>query len=83
MPTPDDEPDNLILRYLRRLDEKMDRLIADMHDMRQRVTALEIQGGGMVATEQSHYGFIMQRFDRHETRLERIERRLDIAEVTS
>jgi hypothetical protein len=30
------EPDNLTLVYLRRLDEKVDRLIADNHDIKAR-----------------------------------------------
>ena len=43
------EPDNIVLVYLRRLDEKVDRLMADVSDIK--------------------------------TRLDRIERRLDLVEL--
>ena len=36
-----DGPENLVLVYLRRLDEKMDRVLGDIHDLKHRVTSLE------------------------------------------
>ena len=73
-----------VLDYLReqfdRLKPKLDRLTADLGEIRQRLTTLEIQGGGFVATEQSHYGQTMLRLDRFGDRLDRIERRLDLAD---
>ena len=36
-----EQPDNLVLRYLRRIDEKVDRLTEDVHDLKQRVTDVE------------------------------------------
>ena len=62
-----DEPDSLILVYLRRLDVKMDVLSADMRDVKQHLTALEIQ-----------YVSLATRLDRLDARMERVERRLDI-----
>ena len=73
-----DEPDNLTLVFLRRLDTKMDRVIEDVADVKQRLTTLEIQVGQMVATEASHYAQTMLRIDRVEVRIDRIERRLDL-----
>jgi predicted nucleic acid-binding Zn-ribbon protein len=64
------EPDNLVLVYLRRLDEKMDRLLDDMRDLKVRVTGLE---EGMAG--------VNRRLDRMELRIDRIERRLEIADA--
>jgi len=61
------EPDNLTLVYLRRLDEKMDRVIDDLGELKQRVGACE---AAIVRLQASH--------DRLTDRLERIERRLDL-----
>ncbi len=62
-----DEPDNLVLRYLRRLDEKMDRVIDEVGDLKRRVGVVE-----------DRIANLERRFDRMETRLERIERRFDL-----
>lgn len=62
-----DEPDNLVLKYLRRLDEKFDRVIDDVHDLKVRMTSVE---EGLVG--------VQRRIDRMEVRLERIENRLDL-----
>lgn len=64
-----EEPDNLVLSYLRRIDEKMDRLVDDMHDIKVRLTAVE---EGLVG--------VQRRVDRMESRLDRVERRLDLVE---
>lgn len=73
-----DEPENIVLIYLRRLDAKTDRVLEELTDVKHRVTALELQIGQYAATEQSHYAASMSRFDRIETRLDRLERRGDI-----
>jgi hypothetical protein len=69
-----DEPENLTLVYLRRIDEKLDRLVDDVGELRQRVTSLDEQAarirGDMVAMN--------SRIDRVQGRLDRIERRLDL-----
>jgi hypothetical protein len=50
-----DEPENPVLVYLRRIDEKIDRLSDDIGDLRQRVTSLDEQAarirGDLVASE--------------------------------
>lgn len=74
-----DDPENLILVYLRRIDARVHDLRTDMQELKQRLTALEIQIGNLSGTEASHYAQTMQRLDRHEARLDRIERRLEIA----
>ena len=69
-----DEPDNVVLAYLRRIDEKVDRLLADVRDLKARMTSLEAQVGHL------HLDFAGQsaRIDRIETRLDHIERRLEL-----
>ena len=64
------EPDNVALVYLRRIDEKVDRVIEDVRDIKFRVTNLEEGQAG-----------IQPRLDRVEARLDRIERRLDLVEL--
>jgi hypothetical protein len=63
------EPDNVVLVYLRRIDEKADRVIDDMRDIKFRVTTLT--KGKLVSNAE----------DRVEARLDRIERRLDLVDL--
>ncbi|WP_407051005.1 hypothetical protein [Methyloraptor flagellatus] len=63
------EPESLVLVYLRRIDEKVDRLIDDVHDLKVPVTNVEEGLAG-----------INRRLDRLETRMDRVERRLDLAD---
>ena len=63
------EPDNVVLAYPRRIDEKVDRVIDDVRDIKVRVTNLEEGQAG-----------IQRRLDRVEARLDRIERRLDLVD---
>jgi len=69
-----DEPENLIPIYLRRIDEKIDRLELPIADLCRRVTSL----GSMI--DRLHGDFAAQtgRFDRVELRLDRIEQQLEI-----
>jgi hypothetical protein len=78
-----DQPENLTLIYLPRLDSKMDSLSQDIADLKQRMTAVEVQLGSMASTELSHYASLATRLDRRDARLERIERRLDLAEASA
>ncbi len=64
------EPDSLVLIYLRRIDEKVDRPIEDVHDLKSRMTALEENLAG-----------VQRRIDRLELGVERIERRLDLVDT--
>jgi archaellum component FlaC len=63
------EPENLLLQYMRRFDEKLDRVVDEMIDVKVRLTAVEEGLAG-----------VNRRLDRLELRVERIERRLDLAE---
>ncbi|MEM1103751.1 MAG: hypothetical protein AAGH48_06555 [Pseudomonadota bacterium] len=65
-----DEPENVVLIMLRRMDEKLDRVLDDVQNLKVRMTAVE---EGLVA--------LNRRVDKVEMRLDRIERRLDLAET--
>lgn len=65
-----EDPDSIILVYLRRIDEKLDRVIADVAELKTRVGILEQQ-----------YASISNRIDRVESRLDRIEQRLNLVEA--
>ena len=73
-----DEPDTLVLIFLRRLSASMAELRADVTDIKHRVTALDIQVGQQASTEQSHYASVAIRLDRLDTRLDRLERHANI-----
>jgi hypothetical protein len=69
-------PDNLVLVYLRRLDEKLDRLTSVVNDLGRRVTSMETK----VVLLHGDFATQSERLDRRiDVRLDRIERRLDIA----
>jgi hypothetical protein len=76
-----DEPENLTLRYLRRIDEKIDRLGEDVIDMKARMQTV---GTGLVDIRRDIVNLhadivrIDHRLDRVEQPLGRIERRLDL-----
>jgi hypothetical protein len=63
MPDTDEGAINIVLRYLRAIDRKVDRLIDKNQDVLARVPALEAS--------------LALVLDRIETRLDRIERRLE------
>jgi hypothetical protein len=64
------EPDNVVLVYLRRIDEKVGRVIDDVRDINFLVTNLEEGQAG-----------IQRRLDRVEAPLDRIEPRLDLVDL--
>lgn len=72
-----DQPEDLILAYLRRLDTSMTESIADVTEVRQRMTILEMQVGHLVAAEASHYAALITRLDRFDLRFDRLERLAD------
>ena len=77
------EPENLFLIYLRRLDEKLDRVIADVHDLKVRMTSVEEMLARVqldIADVRLDIAGINRRIDRVDHRLDRIERRLDLVE---
>jgi predicted nucleic acid-binding Zn-ribbon protein len=65
-----EEPDNVVLIYLRRLNERLDGLHEDNREIETRLGILEQQGASLSS-----------RIDRIELRLDRIEKRLDLVEV--
>lgn len=60
------------LRILRQMDEKLDRLIDDVNDLKVHMTNVEENLAG-----------VHRRLDRVEARLDRVERRLDLADATT
>ncbi len=64
-----DGPDSLVLRFLRTIDGKLDRVLDEVSDLKIRVTNVE---ENLVA--------LNRRVDRFDARAERIERRLGLAE---
>jgi hypothetical protein len=75
-----DQPENLMLVYLRRLDAKMDQIVDTLGDHGRRLTALEVAVSNLAATEASHYANTMLRIDGLSDRITRVERRLDLRE---
>ena len=73
-----DQPENLMLIYLRRIDERTDRIETDLRDVKRRMTSLEEQTANLYHS----YAGVQVRLDRIDSRVERIERRLDLAETT-
>ncbi len=76
-----DEPENLILHYLRRLDAKVDGIDRKVTDLAERISSLERQVAGVrvdFADMRADFVRIEHRLDGFEKRLERIERRLDL-----
>ena len=67
-----DGPGSLVLRFMRQVDAKLDRVIDDLADIKVRVTNVE---ENLVA--------LNRRVDRMDLRIERIERRLDLTESTA
>lgn len=63
------EPENLTLVYLRRPDEKMDRIGDDLRDLNVRMPAVE-----------KHVAGVQRRIDRLDMPVERIEKRLDLVD---
>ncbi len=65
-----EEPDSLVLRLLRKIDERTDRMEQDLRDVKIRLTAVEEGIAG-----------INRRIDRLELRVDRIEHRLELADA--
>ena len=65
-----DEPENLVLTMLRRIDAKIDRIADDVPGLKVRQTA----------TEEALAG-VNRRLDRLDVRVKRIEKRLELVEA--
>jgi len=72
-------PDNLVLQYLRRFDERQARFENDMQDLKVRMSSIESQ----LTTLRTDVTHVLHRMDRMDERLLRIERRLDLADAPS
>jgi predicted nucleic acid-binding Zn-ribbon protein len=72
-----DEPDGLVLRFLRRIDARVEELVADAKDVKQHLNSLEGQVS-LLHTDSVH---VHHRIDRVEERLIRIETRLDLIDA--
>ena len=66
-----DEPENIVLLMLRKIDQRTERMAEDLHDLKVRVTAVEEGLAG-----------VNRRLDRLEIRVERIEKRLELSDAT-
>lgn len=63
------DPENITLVDLRRIDQKIDRLMDDVSDLKIRMTSVEDGLAG-----------VNRRLDRMESRMDRVERRLDLVD---
>jgi len=61
------EPDNLVLQMLRKMDVKLDRVVEDVQDLKVRMTHVDEGLAG-----------VNRWLDRLEVRIDRIETRLDL-----
>ena len=71
-----EEPDNITPRYLRRLDEKTDRMADAIADMAVDIRSIKTRMAGFMQNEVVHDSAIASIRDR----LARVERRLDLTE---
>ena len=69
-----EEPDNLVLRYLRKLDEKSDRLDEHLGEMAAELRSIKTHMSAFLQAELAQDGSIASIL----TRLDKIERRLDL-----
>jgi archaellum component FlaC len=66
-----DEPENIVLIMLRKIDQRTERMADDLQDLKLRMTAVEEGLAG-----------VNRRLDRLEVRVERIEKRLELSDAT-
>ncbi len=64
------EPENVVLVLLGKIDERTERMADDLQDLKSRVTSVE---GGLAG--------VNRRLDRLDSRVERIERRLELTDA--
>ena len=78
-----DDPSNLILEHLRSIRTDMGGVRDDMREVKQRLTSLEVSVANLRGEVDLHGDFAGQsgRIDRVESRLERIEQRLDLRDA--
>jgi tetrahydromethanopterin S-methyltransferase subunit G len=69
-----EEPDSIVLRYLRKLDEKLDRLDGRQQETNVELRSLKTHMSAFLQSELSHDSAIASIM----SRLDKIERRLDL-----
>ena len=75
-----DDPDNLVLVYLRRIDAKVDAIAQDIRELKERVSSVEVA----VASVRRDIAVLaetdarLQNVDRMREDIGRIQRRLDL-----
>ncbi len=78
-----DNVENLILEHLRAIRTDIGGIKEDVREIKQRITSLESAVAGLRRDNANLYGDVIDqqaRYDRLVERVERIERRLDLAE---
>jgi hypothetical protein len=72
-----DNVENMMLVFLRRIDERLDRMEGDLGDIKLRMTASEEHLASMMMS----LAGVNSRMDKIDVRLTRIERRLELTEA--
>jgi phage shock protein A len=72
-----DEPDNIVLRYLRRIDERLDRVDTSLQNLIARIGSVEEQVAGL----RKDFVRLEVRVDQMDDCMKRMERRLDLTDV--
>jgi predicted nucleic acid-binding Zn-ribbon protein len=72
-----DNVENMTLKFMRRLDTRLDRLENDIGDIKLRVTATEEH----LASIMMSMAGVNSRMDKIDDRLSRVERRLDLTDA--
>jgi hypothetical protein len=78
-----DEPENLVLRYLRRIDLRGDAMDHKLDEVVGRLTRLELLFAGLrrdQANDAESAAYLSARTDKIKERINRIERRLDLVD---
>ena len=81
-----DNIEDFTRQMLRRIDEKIDRVIEEVRDLKGRMTSLEQSFANqqhLIASIAEGQAGIHKRIDRVDYRLDRIERRLDLVDASS
>ena len=65
-----EQPENIMLAILRKIDQRTERMAEDLQDLKVRVTSVEEGLAG-----------VNRRLDRLESPVERIEKRLELSDV--
>lgn len=72
---------DLLGRMMEQMLDNQRELLADVRELKSRISDLERQAGRNAATETEHYAAVMGRMDRFDQRIERVERRLTLGDA--